>query len=285
MRLVTCGCLLVSSVALAQAPDDVPPAAPITQPPPPAPGAPAVMPAAYPMTVAPPIENPHPYTDRGTLEDANAGRVAVMSTALTPPAGTWAFEDWELFFLGVSYSPTDQLIITANTMIPISSDFEWGYISAKYQLLRSGPVRLAAQAGIAGVWAKGSNSSDSTSGLEVGGVATFCFNDDCSSHGSISATTGFAHQDSNSWPFVFSGGIVAKLTTHVRFIAEADTAAIVGDISDHADGFLGWYGFRFTSKNIGVDLTLVKPFCGSDCNSDVLPLGFPFVTFTYRGLD
>jgi hypothetical protein len=45
-------------------------------------------------------------------------------------------------------------------------------------------------------------------------------------------------------------------------------------------GTLAWYGARFTSKNIGVDLGFVKNVC-NDC-SDEMPMGFPFVSFSYR---
>ena len=81
-------------------------------------------------------------------------------------------------------------------------------------------------------------------------------------------------------PVGFMAGVVARLGHKVRFIAEADTAHLFGEISDQANGFLGWYGFRFTSSQIGVDLALVKPFCGNgDCDTDTFPMGFPFVTF------
>jgi hypothetical protein len=41
------------------------------------------------------------------------------------------------------------------------------------------------------------------------------------------------------------------------------------------------YGLRFTSSTIGVDLGFAKPLC-EDCDLEELPMGFPFVSFTYR---
>ncbi|MDQ3364789.1 MAG: hypothetical protein M3680_05110 [Myxococcota bacterium] len=70
---------------------------------------------------------------------------------------------------------------------------------------------------------------------------------------------------------------VARL---VKIVLEADTAFIAGEIDDTANGFLGWYGVRFTSRNIGVDLGFAKPIC--DGCEDGLVMGFPFVSFTYR---
>ncbi len=238
--------------------------------------------------------------DPGTLDDANSGRVAIMSTALTPPAGTWAFEDWELLLLSASYAPTDHLVITATTMIPIISGFYPGFISAKLQVLKQGPLRIALQAGTGGLYYPNADSvtttvngntttttsSESTGAFEIGGALTLCLDDGCFSHVDAAATAGFAYQSNSSVPVEFSGGIVARVARHVRLVAEADTAYLFGNLSGQADGLLAWYGVRFTSRQIGVDLELVKPLCGDGgCDTGSFPLGFPFVTFTYRGLD
>jgi hypothetical protein len=238
------------------------------------PGTPAAPGPSVPSTV-----------DPGTLEDANSGRVAIMPTALTPPAGTFSFEDWELFLVSVSYAVTDQLVITGTTMIPVTDQLYWGFLSAKLQVLRAGRLRLAAQAGVLAVTANGDDSSDSTSAFDLGGVATLCLDDGCFSHLDGAVAAGFAQQGDSSVPVGFMGGLVAKVGRHVRLVAEADTAHMFGDISGQANGLLAWYGLRFTSSDIGVDLELVKPLCGGDdCDSSAFPLGFPFVTFSYRSM-
>src|SRR5512135_448696 len=99
---------LWAAPAMAQAPDG-------SEPPPPPPAGP---PATAPVMVAPPpaVAAPAPEVtttvDPGTLEDANAGRVAIMPTALTPPKGTFSFEDWELLLVTASYAVTDNLVIS-----------------------------------------------------------------------------------------------------------------------------------------------------------------------------
>jgi hypothetical protein len=257
------------------------PAMPPSEPPPPG-AVPAMM---QPM----PTTTPPPTTELGTLEDANAGRVAIMPTALMPPAGTWAFEDWELFLISASYSPSDNLIITGTTMIPVTSNFYWGFISAKLKVLRQGNLHVAVQGGVAGVFDNSVSSggtSDSAGGFDLGGTATYCIDPACYSHLDGAVVAGFARQNNTSVPVGFMGGLVARLGKRVRLIIEADTAHLFGNISGQANGFLGWYGVRFTSRQIGVDLALVKPFCsGGSCDSSTFPLGFPFVTFSYRGLD
>lgn len=149
-------------------------------------------------------------------------------------------------------------------------------------MIKVGRVRLAVQAGIAGI----GDGDSSAWGLEAAGIATICLDDDCASHVDGQITTGYANQSDSTLPLGFSGGLVVRVARKVRLIFEADTGhAFGGDLSGQADGFLGWYGVRFTSRNIGVDLTLVKPICGGDsCDSSAFPLGFPFVTFTYRTL-
>jgi hypothetical protein len=281
---------LWAAPALAQAPDGSEP----PPPPPPPSGPPATTPVLTPPppAVAAPAPEATTTVDRGTLEDANAGRVAIMPTALTPPKGTFAFEDKELFFITASYAVTDQLVISGTTMVPITSELYWGLISAKLQVVKQGTLRVAVQAGAAGAATKDTTfdsmgnemtSTVSGGGFDLGGVATYCFDSDCFSHVSAAAIAGLATHGNSAVPVAFTGGLVARIASKVRLIVEADTAHMFGNIDEQADGFLGWYGVRFTSRQIGVDLALVKPFC-SDCSSDTFPAGFPFVTFSYRAL-
>jgi hypothetical protein len=301
MRLSLLGLsvLLCAAPAFAQAPGDEP------APPPPPPGPPAepAPPPAPPPVIAPvvaPAPPPEAITtaDPGTLEDANSGRVAIMPTALTPPKGTFSFEDEELFFIGASYAVTDNLVISGTTMVPITDSLYWGFLSAKLQVVKQGRLRVAVQAGAAGASTKDTTTTfdmmgnemqtsvtTSGGGFDLGAVATYCFDDGCFSHGNVAVAAGFAEQDNSSVPVGFMGGLVLKVASKVRLIAEADTAHLFGKISDQANGFLGWYGVRFTSRNIGVDLALVKPFCGNgECDTTTFPAGFPFVTFSYRAL-
>lgn len=243
--------------------------------------------AAPPSAPPAPGSAPAPTTvDPGTLDDANSGRVALMSTALTPPAGTFSFEDEELFLVSIAYAPTDQLVVTGTTMIPVDSSLYWGYVSAKLQVLKAGRLRVAAQAGTGGAVVSDSNSSDSGGLFDIGAAATLCLDDGCYSHIDGAAFAAFAYQSQSEVPVGLAGGIVGRVGRHIRLVAEADTGYAFGRESGLADGFIGWYGVRFTSKNIGVDLELVRPFCSSsDCDMKEFPLGIPFVTFTYRSID
>lgn len=255
---------------------------------------------APPPAVAAPVPEVTTTVDKGTLEDANAGRVAIMPTALTPPKGAFSFEDWELFLISASYAVTDQLVISGTTMVPITSQFYWGFLSAKLQVVKQGNLRVAVQAGAAGAATKDTvttydamgniisqmDTTTSGGGFDLGAAATYCFDTDCFSHVDGAVVAGLATHGNSSVPVGFLGGLVARIAPKVRLIVEADTAHVFGNISGQANGFLGWYGVRFTSRQIGVDLTLVKPFCANnDCDTgSTFPAGFPFVTFSYRAL-
>jgi hypothetical protein len=253
------------------------------------------------MIAPPPPPAVHATTvDLGTLDDANAGRVAIMPTALTPPAGTFSFEDWELLMISASYAPSDNLVLSGTTMIPVAAGVYWGFFSAKLQVVKTGRLRMAVQGGLLAVSVKDTttqfdsmgniigtmDTQNTTSGLELAGALTYCFDDNCFSHINAAAIAGFAYETQSSVPVGFMGGIVGRVGKHVRLLGEVDTGYSFGKIQGGANAFLGWYGVRFTSKEIGVDLALVKLFCDS-CNSsnDPFPLGYPFVTFSYRAID
>jgi hypothetical protein len=216
------------------------------------------------------------------LEDANSGRNWLSPTALTNPAGSWWFSDFELFMVGGGYAPTDRLSINATTLVPISSDQPfWGMLSIKYQLLRSGRLRLAGQ--FAGTLV--ADDEDGFTAGVLGGVATLCLDDHCRSHVSGYLGAGFADSDQSAVPFVVSGAAVFRVARRLKLLVEADSAFIAGDINETANGFLFWYGVRFTSSAIGVDVGFLRPIVpDEDWDDDVFPIGYPFVGLTYRGV-
>lgn len=204
-----------------------------------------------------------------------------MPTALIEPAGTWSFSDFELFFVSLGYSITDQFSVSATTLLPVTNDLPfWLLVNAKLQIVKSGRVRAALQGALTTVRENG----DGASGAVLGGALTLCIDDDCHSHVTGYLGAGFAHEDQSAVPFVFAGSLAYRLGKHVKLLLEADSAYVAGDINQAADGFLAWYGVRFTSNIIGVDLGFAKPICtgGTDCSIDELPMGIPFLSFTYR---
>jgi hypothetical protein len=282
---------LVSTLAFAQpgaddgdgtAPPPPPAPAPVMAPPPPT----APMPP-------PPPQEPASTVDKGIEEDANAGRSWVAPTALTEPAGTWSFSDFQLFLVSLAYSPTDQISLSATTMLPITSGVPfWLLLNGKIQVVKSGNLRVALQGALSFMSVKdenidsmGNTTSDRSSltAAVIGGAATYCLDAECRSAVNAYVGAGFARQSESAVPLLLSGSVAFGVSKHVKLLLEADTGYIAGDINEFADGFLGWYGVRFTSKIIGVDLGFAYPVCdGCEDITDEIPMGFPFVGFTYR---
>ena len=263
------------------------PEPPPDQPPPPVGTMPAPPPAPMPIMMPPPPPppaNPYPGIDLGIIEDANSGRNWFAPTALTPPKGTWSFTDFELLVVGASYSPTDTLAISAATLIPIVKEQPFvGMFTGKLQFLKAGRVRVAAQVAFNVI--TGDDDFDAFFSSVIGGVATLCLDDFCRSHVTGYLGAGFSRESSGeAVPFIASGSAAFRLGRRVKLVVEADTGFVLGEIDAAADGFLGFYGVRFTSSAIGVDVGFLKPVIFDSDYEDPFILGFPLVSLTYRGL-
>lgn len=105
---------------------------------------------------------------RVLLPDRNASRLFFGPTARGLPAGQGYVGVFELFFAIVSYAPTDHLIMSGGTMLPLG--FELGevlYLGPKINFLSRGSLDLAA-----GVMAMfGAREGDGSAGV-VYGAAT-----------------------------------------------------------------------------------------------------------------
>jgi hypothetical protein len=220
----------------------------------------------------------HPQVPRGIIEDANSGQVWLMPTALSQPAGTWSITDTELLGLGASVALSDNVSIAGTTLLPVGQSFFVGLASLKAEIIRDGAFHLALQGSFS--YVSGDNGF-SVGGL--GGVATYCTSDDCASHLSFYTAGAFALADSSSVPILFSGGWVQKLSKHVKLVLEVDSAILVGDINEVANGAVLWYGIRVTSTYFGVDVGFARPVY-RDYDAGNLPMGAPWVAVQYRGL-
>ncbi len=224
----------------------------------------------------------HPDVEAGVLNDANSGRVFVSPTALTAPAGTWSFNDYELVIVGASYAFTDNFSVSLSGLAPITDDTPVFLIgSTKLRLLRSSGWHVAAH----GAVFYGSDDGDGAGVATLGGAVTRCLDVDCHSLLNAYLAAGIAIDpdvDQTSVPFIASIGYVQRLTNRLKLAVEGDFGFSTGEVNDVAEGLLLWYGARITSKNIGVDLGFARPIC-EDCDAG-LALGLPWIGFTYRGI-
>lgn len=225
---------------------------------------------------APPTES----VERGVMDDANSDRSLIAPSALTPPAGTFTFTDYELFWITGSYSPTDNLQITLGTALPLVSDQPFvGTLGAKLQIVKSDRLRLALHGTVGG----GAESGSGGGAGIVGGALTYCLDDGCVSHLNGYLGAGFAFEDSAASPIVASAAGIFRLSNQLRGLIEVDTGYIAGDFASTSNSFLFNYALRFTGRNVGVDFGFMKLFVDGEDVLDEVPLGIPFVSFTYRG--
>lgn len=261
--------------------------APATPPPPPVYPAPAPPPPAYPAAAppppgVPPMEQPQSSVSQGIIDDAGSSGMWIVPTALMAPAGTWTFEDNELIFVGGSYAISDKFAISAHTMIPLGQEVQPFTLSGKLGIVDSGKLRVAASATLFGVI----GGDDAASAGGFGGIASLCLDTQC--HSFLNGYVGGlvvldSDADQTSLPLIISAGITQRLTKRVKLLVEVDGGAVVGDYDAVGDGVLAWYGARFTGRNLAVNVGFAKPII-EDLDNDVLPLGFPWVSLTYRGL-
>lgn len=235
-----------------------------------------------------PAGEPLPSHEAGIREDANSGRTWLSPTALTAPAGTFSIQSSELLIIGASYAFTDGFVVSASTLIPITTEMPLILLTTvKLKVADLGRLKLAAHANVNYFGEPaGDDEDDSFSFALLGGAATYCLDRECHSllNGYLGA--GFLLQtevDQNAVPFLGSVALVQRLGGRVKLVLEANSGFILGEVNDIGQGLLAWYGLRFTSSAIGVDLGLVKPLC-DDCDTDELPIGLPWLNFTYRAL-
>jgi hypothetical protein len=220
-----------------------------------------------------------------TQQDANIDRTFFLPTAETHPKGSLTFSDYELLLFGLTYAVTDNFQFTGTTLVPLSSEMPFvGQLSAKLRFLSEGRLKMA---GVAGFWffnaPKGQDAEDLVIG-SVGGVASVCLDDACGGLLSVSGTMSQSNQDDTSKILFYGASLVHPLTRRIKVLLEIDTAtAFLRGESKDLDGYLFNYGLRFFQGDIAGDVGFLKPM-GEGVDSDDLPLGFPFINFSYRSL-
>jgi hypothetical protein len=221
--------------------------------------------------------------------DANIDRTFFMPTAETQPKGSLTFSDYELLLMGLTYAVTDNFQLTGTTLVPIVEEMPFaGQLSAKLKFLSEGKLKLAGVVSVSFVNGKearyeGSSRDDLVIG-SLGGVASFCLDEACAGLLSASAVMTRSSQEDFDKTLSYGASLVHPLTRRIKVLLEIDTATALhrGDRND-LDAYLVSYGLRFFQGDIAGDVGFIKPL-GEDLGSDDLPLGFPFINFSYRDL-
>ena len=215
--------------------------------------------------------------DPASLSDAGSGNNFLMPTALMPPAGSFGFHDYDLLVAGISYAPSNRVVFSLTTVLPFD-ELALGLVSAKGQVYRGSNLRVALHgAMLFGADEDDGGDGDGVFGGTLGMVATACLDDECRSHFSGYGALGLSNDEDDDTPVLFAGSMVLALSDSARLLAELDFGA-ADDFED--EGKLFWYGMRFTSRHLSIDLGFVRPL-HEEYDED-FALGFPMVIFNYR---
>ena len=226
---------------------------------------------------------------RGASDDPNIDRGFLLPTAMTQPAGSVTYNNYELLLHGLSYGITDNVQASVTVLSPIVKDMPFvGFAAVKARIVSADRFHLALQGSLG--WGHEFNSSTSTNDILTGGVgafASFCLREDCSSLASASATYQAVFPDGTSGRtdmVIYGGSIVHGVGRHFKLLGEVASAAgrggTTGDLQN-LDGVLVDYGVRFHTDAIAADVGFMKPISGSATDGNFI-LGLPFVNVSYR---
>jgi hypothetical protein len=223
-----------------------------------------------------------PPATAATAADPNLDRGFVLPTAMTQPAGSVTYNNYELLLHGVSYGITDNLQISATVVAPIVKDMPFiGLASIKARLYRGDRLHLALQGSFGG-GTTDTNSGDSILIAGAGGLASVCLREDCSSLLSGTVTyefVGLGGSNGNGHGLLYGASVVHRVGTHVKLLAEVASG---GDLhtSEFNKGALVSYGVRFCGSSLASDIGFIKPVGTS--GDDPFVLGLPFASVSYR---
>ena len=225
---------------------------------------------------------------RGASDDPNIDRGFLLPTAMTQPAGSVTYNNYELLLHGITYGITDRVQGSVTVLSPIVKDMPFvGFAAVKARILSTDRFHLALQGsvGFGSVTLLDTSSDIYTAGL--GAFASYCLREDCSSLVSASATYQAAFPGSFSDRtdmVIYGGSIVHGVGKHFKLLGEVASAAGRGgttnDISN-VDGVLVGYGVRFHTDALAADVGFLKPVSGGTTDGDFI-MGLPFASVSYR---
>jgi hypothetical protein len=225
---------------------------------------------------------------RATATDPNIDRGFLLPTAMTQPAGSVTYNNYELLLHGVTYGVTDRVQASVTVLSPIVRDMPFvGFAAVKGRIVSTDRFHLALQGSLGWGHAFDAGTDANIYLAGAGAFASYCLREDCSSLVSASATYQLVmpgNGNGTAGAVVYGGSIVHRVGRHVKLLGEvtsaAGSASGMGDL-DNVDGALVGYGVRFHTDAIAADVGFVKPIAASESNDDFL-LGLPFVSVSYR---
>jgi hypothetical protein len=199
----------------------------------------------------------------------------LLATAMTQPAGSLTYSNYELLLHGITYGITDRAQASLTILPPYVKDMPFvGIFSLKGRIVSTARLQLASQISV--TFAK--DSSDSATAGSLGLLASACLSEGCESLLSASATWMWG---SGTQALLYGGSLLVKVSEFAKLVAEVVSAAGGSDFEQAPLALLN-YGVRFHSARFAGDIGLIRPV-GDDVSGEFV-LGFPFVSFSYRAL-
>jgi hypothetical protein len=234
-------------------------------------------------------DTPAPRGQRAA-PDPNADRGFLLPTAMTQPAGSITYYNYELLLHGVTYGITDRVQVSGTVLSPIVRDMPFvGFAAVKARVLSAGRFNMAVQGSLG--WGHAFDISDANINPNVfsggaGVFASYCLRQDCSSLLSASATYQLVWGGSTgpTHVVIYGGSLVHRVARNVSLMVEVTSAAGADrNMSglDNLGGMLVSYGLRFHTGNVAADVGFLKPINNRGGSGELLT-GIPFVSVSYR---
>jgi hypothetical protein len=213
-----------------------------------------------------------------------------LPTAMTQPAGSVTYNNYELLLHGITVGITDRVQGSVTVLSPIVKDMPFvGFGALKARVLSTDRFHLALQGSLG--WGHVFNvDSTTTDGnlytLGGGAFASYCLRQDCSSLVSASATYSLVMPggfNDAAHTVIYGGSVVHRVGRHVKLLGEVASAAggVTGSNDwENINGVLLGYGVRFHTNSIAADVGFIRPV-GTDGDDEFL-VGLPFVNVSYR---
>jgi hypothetical protein len=222
--------------------------------------------------------------------DPNIDRGFLLPTAMTQPAGSLTYNNYELVLHGLTYGISDNVQLSATALSPITRDMPFfGTAALKLHQAAGERLHLALQTSASYGHVFGESADLVT--LGAGGLASFCLRADCSSLLTAAATyqllvdaSGDPGSAGTAHLLIYGASVVHRVGRHVKLLGEVTSATVRGpdDHFDNAPGVLVSYGVRFHGDSLAGDIGFMKPLSTEGEVNDALLLGLPFISVSYR---
>ncbi|MCC6620173.1 MAG: hypothetical protein IT385_02900 [Deltaproteobacteria bacterium] len=223
--------------------------------------------------------------------DASIDRGFLTAHAETIGEGKWAFNAYELIFIGLTYGFTDDIQASISTLLPIVEDIPlFIAIQPKFVLMRSPEtiVSLRTPVTIGSSFDSDAEGTIVTFGAGVlvdqrlDAAGRFAMHAGLlasgAAGGGFDLTSDFEAADGAF--FELDLGVTLGVASILKLLFEVQALAVVSeDGFEFADFVLFNYGVRFFSGSIAGDLGFIRPI-GID--TDELILGVPYLAFSAR---